>query len=533
MITTLIVDDEIWVCQLIKKIVNWENMGFSLIGEAYDGIEALKFIKEKRPDFVVTDIRMPGLDGISMIKQAKEAGLNPCFIILSGYGEFEYAKDAIEYSALGYLLKPIDREELIKLLAKVKRHISYDLDKKRAEEKLVYSINQLKEQYFYKLLSENSEGVSADKVNGQYRTQFREGIFQTLIFKFDFNANDDTLRNEIISNTLISTEELISSELKNNCYEIVSLKMRNMVICILNYSPDRYATLKNDIEITFKKIENLLHKKNCFLTLGAGRSVNDLSQLPESFTWAQHSIVSRIVLGAGKIINVADKKYEVTEIKYLFPKSKEIKLTGYIEVFDVEKASEFIRDIFCIFYERKDISPFLAYRIAYEIIEIFFKSVERYNNNFETDCIRKTKACEDLEECSSIEDILGFFTNLLTIAKDYYENYRQHFNIKAIEIVKEYIHNHFQEEISLNDAAELVYLNPKYLSELFKKETGITFTDYIINYRLEVAKEYLEDARFNINEVAELVGYKDIKYFSKLFTKIVGISPSKYKKMFT
>lgn len=539
MITTVIVDDELWVCQLIKRIVNWEELNFSIVGEAYDGNEALELIKTKKPELVITDIRMPGIDGITLIKNVKELGLETGFIIISGYSDFEYAKGALKYGALGYLLKPIDRKELTDLLMSVRTEMFKNREKvveeKLVKGKLARSLNQLQKQFFTNFLlsdSTDAEKIDIEMLNREYESKFRQGCFQTVIYKIDYKSIgkvDEASEKEALDDI----QEAVLSEIEPYCFDVVTVRLKNQLVCILNYQSGKENTIQNSIRATFEKVRAGSHLMRDFdLTVGIGSHEADFCLLPFSYKWANNSIKARVSLGVNKILDISKHTFSTVELKELFPIDKEMKLSHLLEMSDNNASLEIIGEILGVFKEKADINPCLIFDVSLEIAEVFFKVMRRLDIGIEKEYISKSKVYSDIGECKSIAYILDYFKKLLDGARSFYNNLKQNQNRKAIEMVKAYICDHYKEEVNLNDAASLVFLNPKYLGELFKKETGINFSDYVINYRLDVAKELLKDVKYRTNEVAEMVGYKDAKHFSKLFKKIVGVNPAEYKKMF-
>lgn len=540
MLNVIIVDDELWVCELIKRVVKWDELGFSIIGEAYDGNEALELIKARKPDLVITDIRMPGLDGISLIKNTKEAGLDTDFIIISGYSDFDYAKNALKFGALGYLLKPVDKRELTDLLNKVYENV-FSRREKVFEERLVkgrlaQSLTQLKEQFFLNyLLSEGTEQNFSDmeKVNRDYEASFKQGCFQIVIFRIDVRKAEEPDSN-VEKGVLERMYEIAVSQLRHGCYDIAVLRLKSQLACVLNYNPLKEFAVRNLISAAFEQMKGGIQLLNdYYLTAGLGSCETESDQLNRSFKKACNSIKARITRGVGKIIDTSGEVYGSVDLKEFFPVEQEMKLEHLLEVFDTKAAEKLATEFFGAFTDSRDAEPGLFFEIAYSIAETFFKAMHRVDIGIETEFITKSRVYREIEECSSIEGILKYFSTLFEGALSFYNNSKSSQNRKAIEVIKVYIREHYNEDISLNDAAGLVFLNASYLSELFKKETGINFSDYLINQRLEVAKELLKDIRYRTNEVAEMVGYRDAKYFSKLFKKVVGINPAEFRKMFS
>lgn len=541
MITVIIIDDERWVCQLIKRIVKWEELKFHIIGEAYDGNEAFELIKIKKPDLVITDIRMPGLDGISLIKNVKELRFNTKFIIISGYSDFEYAKSALKYGALGYILKPIDEKEFTDLLTSVRNDIFYHKEK-AVEEKIVkgkleHSLSQLREQYFLNLLLSGDDKVNNIDINifnRDYECSFKHGCFQVVIFNIDGSSHSGVDRENEEGKIINYIEQVVTLEIRDNCFEIVPVRLKNRLVYILNYNSSKHHIIKDAINVSFRKIrsnDNII--KNYDLTVGIGTLETDFNLVPQSYNFAHNSIKARISIGVNRVIDILQYKYGNIELRELFPIEKEMKFACLIEVFDNKPVEILVTELFHTISERRDVNPCMIFEVAYEIVEVFYRVMRRINIEIEKEYISKSRVYNDIDECRSVDQILNYFKQLFDEARDFYNSLKQNQNRKAVEMVKSYICDHYGEDIKLNDVASVVFLNAKYLGELFKKETGINFSDYLINYRLGVAKELLKDPRYRINEIAESVGYSDAKHFSKMFKKVVGVSPAEYKKMFT
>jgi len=309
MVSVLIVDNEFWVCQLIKKIINWNELGFNIIAEAHDGIEAIEILKTKKPELVITDILMPGIDGISLMREARELGLDTEFIIISGYNEFAYAKDAVKYGALDYLLKPIDKDELTGILLKTReKFLNYKQkqnDVKVIKERLEDSISQLKDQFFFQKLNCTAvrNDINIQNINQDYGLAFAEGLFQLLIFKADVKATGeiDEYSNHVFFNTISKTIEV---ELKLYCYELLSLESKKKFIYIINYDISKKNKISSVLNNTFiKLLENIDIHKTMYLTLGIGDCVGSINLIHKSFSNALCAIKGRVTLGTDKIIN--------------------------------------------------------------------------------------------------------------------------------------------------------------------------------------------------------------------------------------
>jgi two-component system response regulator YesN len=539
MLSTLIVDDELWVCKLVKGIVNWERLGFQIIGEANDGNQAFELIVKNKPDLVITDIRMPGTDGLALIKKVKEYGVDTSFIIISGYSDFSYAKEALKYGASGYLLKPIDKKELTDLLKIVQKGI---LDKMsdltsqvQTQQRLEQSIKQLKDRFLVDLLHSDqrtADPADLEDINSRYRLDFKKGCFQILICRVD---TKNALENEEVEAALLSSiEHFFLAELEAICFEVVAMNARNQLIFVLNYHPMKNNLVINAIPTIFRKISANLPLEGSFdLTIGCGSCESAFELAPKSFSLAKEAIQARVALGPNKIIDLSKLNYRASDMRDLFPLALEVKLRSSLEVFDSKAFSSIIGEIFRSLSGMRDIHPGSIFKVAYEIVESFYKVMRQVDIDLEKQLKSLGSVYEEIGECKSIDQIIDYFAKLFAKTLTSYNNLKQNHSRKVIELIKCFVFDNYGREITLNDISKVIQLNPKYIGELFKKETGINFSDFLTNHRIDMAKELLKDVRCRINEVSDKVGYKDVKYFSSLFKKNTGVTPAEYKKMFS
>src|SRR5690554_3938573 len=200
MIRVVIADDETRICKLIIKLIDWDKLGMLIVGTASNGIEALELIQKENPDIVITDIRMPGYDGLDMIERAKGINSDLEFIIISGYGQFEYAKKAIEYGVKDFLLKPINKEELHRALLRVGDYI-----KKKDGQMSLNDVNKIRNSFLNNLIlfnSDNHREFSLEEINDNYHFKFQRGLFRIVSLKMDYNFRSSEDIKEIIGNTV-------------------------------------------------------------------------------------------------------------------------------------------------------------------------------------------------------------------------------------------------------------------------------------------------------------------------------------------
>lgn len=532
MIRTVIIDDEIWVCQLIKNIVDWSALGFEIVEEAYDGEAGLQTILRQRPQLVLTDIRMSGIDGIQLMQRVRESRLDTKFIVISGYDDFVYAQSALKYGAQGYILKPVDRKELTDFLISIRDHLfvnKMEENKKREiEGKLNESIEQLRIQYFQRCLSGAEVSFwDLEKINEKYICSFQPGIFQVVLGITDKGAGEDCGGN--VRTVFGPAQKKI---LEKRCYESLVLKMQDFDAAILNYPEQEKGAIK-------KEIKEMIIRSGppgsfeSHMTIAIGCIVPELCRIKESYDSAVKGIRARVKLGTGRTIDLSGNEFENVNVSKIFSVEQEKRLAFYMETLDCMSARTLMKEILQNIRDNDALNPELIFEAAQEILDLLYKALGRKGIEIEEAIGKKGGWSRKILQAGSVEQIVSLLHKALTEIKVYHEKNSQNKKQRAVEIVKSYIAKHYKEDVSLKEAADIVYLNPKYLGELFKKETGMYFNEYLVEYRLDLAKEMLLDVRQRVGEVGEQVGYQDAKYFSKLFKKYVGVTPKQYKKMFS
>lgn len=522
MYRVLLVDDEVHICQLIQHLVNWDELGVELCGMAHDGVEAYEMIQSLHPHIVLSDIRMSGMDGIDLLEKSRNAGLDCAFILISGYRQFRYAQRAIHLGVIDYLVKPIKKKELNAAIAK--------------------SIQALQEQE-----------VSLDTIPPDEPRPVRENM-SMLISAIESNAS--------------GLDQMTLSDLARH-YGI-SISGRQQIIyakcvtCDESFSMEVLTLLFNRLEDQFRESSGFQSsfcarwKTGYLLAVPGGQNTN-LSAIQRQCQDAISIFPNwRVVLGgcllreedpfaaaAHRARSIADGHY-FSPLETVFYETdapppihfeevvrSRALLTGAMQVLDAKNVRELVT---------ADLRALEAYRSAEAVFAYAAWTIDAMNHALSAfttsrsglkglQYLHRNELLEQMYYCSSIL-VLG--TRLCNVLEEKIRSTREaieQLENKPVRIIREMVAEHYMEHISLYDAAELVDLTPVYLSILFKKETGINFKDYVTNVRMDNAKGLLRSGE-TINRVARLVGYQDTKYFSRLFTRVVGVSPAQYKKLY-
>lgn len=528
MLRMLVVDDEYMICSLINNIVDWTSLEIEYIGSVTDSNNALQVIEDKHPDIVLIDVCMPGMSGLDIIEQVTNKKLAVKFIIISGYSRFEYAYSAIKFGVEDFLLKPLDKNELNQTISRVadqirlSRNISAQTMKQKSS-----SRNALIDALLGNFLS--SGALTLSNINSQYYMHFREGSFLVCIVIVDNCGTNGSS----ISNILMSIKNSIDRWLSEICFDYLSTIHGNYIYTILNFKAAEGQKVK-------LKLSNFLNEALRFLspyrfskaTLCSGCVTEDISCLPLSFQSASLMVSSRILLGTNRWLSYEEHPYKLEDKDRIIPPTLPKNLEEYFETLNFEAALEASLSTFEKALPVFDSRPYdiIQYTLDYASaillrLKEVFPLCEALIECFDS-------ISEALPYCISIDELRDCLQNQLTHAFKLVWNYTDTENVHIISAVKEYILKHLDNRIVLEDIAQEVYLNPAYLGALFKKKSGVTFSAYLTNIRIHEAKKLLKDMRYSIADISCKTGYKDNKHFRNVFKKVVGITPTEYRKLF-
>ena len=531
MYKVLIVDDEIRICKLIRRIIDWEALGFTIIDEAHDGHKALEMIEELKPDLVLTDIRMPGLDGIGLIKAAREGQTAAEFAILSGYSDFEYARSALDYDAVGYLLKPVDEDKLKEVLQKVKEKITSESTMK---ERLETSNIRMLEHDLQALIHGTANGVDLDYLNREYMTNFKSGYFCTILFRQDLVMKSMKNNNHLVEFHNDVSE--VKDEYETLFHEMVLLndQSKNQLMLVVNMDKNGSEQIVPIMNIVMRQFNAISHRNNSYgITIGVGKIKKSIKEIGDAYDEALKAVKARAVFGAGKVIDAARISDYIYDVKNIIDVREEKKLISLFDVMDVDSAEAEIAKVFKEASEKHELNLIINHLAGTEIINILYKVMVRKNINIPEDKnMSKDQVLQRLDDCLSKEEMASYIHGVYKTFADYYNAGRNENGSQIISEIKTYVANHYMEDISLDDVAKLVCLNPSYVSGVFRRKSGENFSEYLANYRIEIAKDLLNDVKYRIVDVSYMVGYRDAKYFSRIFKKKVGVNPRDYRKLY-
>lgn len=530
----IIADDEHLICSLLYNLIDWDSLHLEHIGSANDGISLYKLIIEKRPDIVITDVCMPDLNGIELIRDIRKLNI-PCrFIVISGYRQFEYARNAMRYDADDYILKPIEAKELNTALLKVAESI------RQKHNSSASTVSVLRNSpgyvhYLFELLTNYKHPFTSlgdlNSFNTAHSTSFKNGCFRFACIRLD--APDVPQGNQADNSTGISASisQTISNKMVSSCYHVLADVSIDFISILLNYDPSRENEVLLDLRDSFLASQQL---SDLFIgmrsTMGVGGCVLDLNDCCKSYLEAYSSLQTRIIHPNESIIFYETLSVHSSASEVNMGEISE-NIISYIDIRDSDQLKKLFNQLI-----RSCNSDYAIVDMLNMLDNLCPQISEAIAPNFESPLNPQYFTNELRQALASAGTIDVLYSNFINPICSYVNQLRKEAELKLKRPIRQavaYIDQNFSKPLKLEDVAAVVFLSPHYFSELFAKELQVTFSDYILKVRLDEAKRLLIHTNMNIAEIANTVGYADSRYFSKLFKKQIGVMPKEYRKLYS
>ena len=520
MYRVIIADDERIIREGISQKVNWEKFDFELIDLAINGKDAYDKIKEKRPDIVITDIKMPGMSGLELIDKVSKNYKNIKFIILSGYDEFEFAKKAMKHGIKHYLLKPTDEDEITKVLKAVKKEIEKEKEKqlflKEMEDELSTMIPLAKEQFLRDRI--------LNKVYSKKELKYYKDLFninkdiQIILFEFDeeYKIEEIFALERIIKRYSDTFGFYINTFIKNVLLLLIESNDHEKILDIINKIKNKYLNY---------------YEKDITVAISSFRSFDKIHLLYQE---AKEILNYKFYLGKGCILTnkdlVEDKHTRI--LKDLNFTIEQIVISvkcGNKKAFE-EDIEKFFEDLKIDKLEKE-----ITFTYSVDLLtSIIRNNIDNIKQNHKKDINFYFKDLINIRNSNTINEVKDKIKKIaLEITEINYLNFTHKRNRLVQLIIQKVEENIGNENLSLKWLSNnMVFANVDYLSKIFKKEMGINFCQYLIKERMEKAKKLLKDMGDDrIYEIASQVGFGDnSQYFSQVFKNYTGLSPTDYRK---
>lgn len=523
MLKVMIVDDEYLIRQYIRNCIDWEQAGYHIVGEIGTAQAALRMVEETQPDLVLTDICMPGIDGLSFARMIKSSCPSVRIVVVTGYDNFEYARRGIHIGIDDYLLKPIDSEELFRTVTQLKEQIMEQRQQNLLFQELVDYHNRnmkiVREYYLQSLLEGNTENILDASVLDSL-TLPQEGVFQVVTLDLhDFSGA--MLKGKLREGNRGWLEDYLEPYQQQNQWIWVTDRFGHIVLIIKG----EQKQLCRQLAELSRAWEQEFHFS---LWYGIGSVQYRLASVRDSYLQANSNLNNAIAVGDSELF--AQKGNLLTEQEQNVITPEEVKkLYQYISIDSRQQMVEQIDRWFELFKQSKRID--LSYFKINVLNTIFYLYLMDHDKNSGEDFQREyAQHYQHVFQIPALMMLKQYLTKFCESLSEKHKNSNSVRPSKLIFEIRQYMIEHMGDvELSLSSTAKAFYLNSSYLSRIFKQEMKVSFVEYLSSLRIEKAKTLLRDSDLKIYEISHQVGIDNPNYLGILFKKLVGCSPLEYR----
>ena len=531
-IKVFLVEDEMVIRRGIKNSIDWEKEGYIFCGEASDGELAYPMIIKEKPDILITDIRMPFMDGLELCKLVKKELPNIKILILSGYDEFDYAKEAIRLGVTEYLLKPISSGKLLEALNGVSESIRREKEDKDLVRKYMEEMRENteheKQKFFEQMIAGNLSMADALETGKKYEMNLSAGMYNLLLFRFTL-GEENRKSGELLGEAEYAIEKL--TERLEYVFEF-QRGVEGWAFLLMADNEEQMSERVKELSKIMKNYSTIAYFG------GIGQPVARLRELEESFREAERALAARFTMELNRIISVEDIRMaqnvdtlddieitsfgEIEKTRTMLEKflnnGAEDEIDEFVDVYINELPEENLKSVLMRQYIIMD---------AYIVMMSFCEKIEGIEGEMQAQSEELKNSMKTIQTLEEIKNYIRMLLKKIIGVRDTISG-RRYSDI--IEIAKDQIRKtYMSDEISLNTIAAEVGMSPSYFSSIFSKEMGKTFVEYLTEIRMDRAKELLMCSSMKTSEIGYEVGYKDPHYFSYIFKKTQNCTPKEFR----
>jgi Response regulator containing CheY-like receiver domain and AraC-type DNA-binding domain len=534
MLKVLVVDDEVAQVTTFVSIIKNMKPDYEVF-KAMDGKEALDFFLANPVDIIITDIRMPDMSGLEMIEKVIASGHKPEIVILSGYGEFQYAQKAINFGVFEYLLKPVAKSDIVGILDRLEKKFLEKRSEQNQKNILMKKLDYTFPVYIeHQLNSWISRDLNENEIEEIYDIFPEKGYVNVLAVKIKrFTKITGIYNSEEIKRLLQHFKFMMKEALVSIGHSIsfFSEKSQNIMVTLLTSGSDFNLRSEKNKTVIKSFCTSVKDELGATVAIGVGNRSTDIANgVSQSYEQAAKAVEYNFFSSHQDIIYFSEinaEEYKNRNDIYSFEKelaattqrnSDNIPVKTFYDIFD--KYSNRLSGIKpqrlkeCLYYTAIQILKTIKWLLAEEHYDILVESVR--NSIFESE---------------SYSELKCVFIDILDNLAGYMNNKRNKENYIIVDKYKKYIQEKYMEDLSLESASSKFHFTPSYFSSIFKNYIGIGFSEYLMAVRIERAQHLLKNTDFKVYEISEKVGYKDATYFNKIFKREVGISPYKFRQV--
>ncbi len=550
MYSLILVDDEEDVREGLLDEIAWEEYGFQVIEKAENGQEATELIERYVPDVVVTDIHMPFMNGLQLAEWIRNHYPNTKIIILTGYDEFEYAQKAIKLHIDEYVLKPFSSKELVDILLKVKHQLDEETADKDNLQGLIQhyrkSLPVLRGIFLSSLVSRRIPISEINEKSISYELNMTASSYTASVIRVDYIHSD--LQEADLPKILISPESLkdtkdrqlqlfavlnITMEIceKYHSFEVF-LHRDDVVLLFMGQDKDAEKTSVQMLKILEEVRQNVEKYLKLTVTIGAGTMTNSIEGVHHSYNEALQALDYRLILGNNRVIWIYDVETSHDSFLHVPLQYDELKQQMLIRSIKVETAQEVGITVASLFtdIEMTQLTVKDCHVYVLEILTSIMKVAKEFRLELDEIFGSNEYPFAEITKFNNLNEVKLWITGICIKLMNHISKRRQSSYNQLVEDAKTYISIHYHEsDISINKVCKQLHISTGYFSGIFKKEVKMTFVNYVMQLRMESAKNLLSSSDMKLFEIAEKVGFIDPNYFSFCFRKKFGFSPKEYR----
>ena len=517
----LLADDEEEIRTGISRKIDWAALGFSLVGEAGNGEEALELAEQLRPDVVLTDIKMPFLDGLELCRRLRVSLPGARLVVFSGFDDFEYARQAVSMGVSEYILKPINAPELTRVLEALRDQ----LDRQRLERRDMETLRRryeeslpvLRELFYTRLLSGQIRPEQVQDRAARYEIDLPQGLWTAALVHVD---GDEGERDELL---LLSVQSFLEKHFAlAGCAARVVLYGDMAALLVHLDREDRLYPLLEELERLSRLSQSYLGLR---LTTGVGLPCRGPEELNHSAGGARSALDYRVLAGGSRVIYIGD--LEPQSAAPSFEEEDQRALSAAVKLGAREQAEAVVRELMERL-RRASLSQCDLFLL--EVVTCLVRLARSGGLAVEEVFGEGFTGAVSVSSFSSLEELGSWLGERCGRLHDLLGRRRSDSTWQMVERAKDYIAGHYtDEQLSVETLCSHIHLSPTYFSTLFKREVGMSFTAYVTKVRMEEAARLLRETDEKTYRIAEATGFSDPNYFSYVFKRHFGLSPSKFR----
>ncbi|MFB9276861.1 response regulator transcription factor [Cohnella cellulosilytica] len=516
--SVLIVDDDAMIIKGLEQFVDWQDMGFRIVGTAQDGEEGIEAIRALKPEVVLTDIKMPYKDGLDMIEDCLRDGMTPHFVVLTGFNEFEYARRALKSRVSDYLLKPVEERELISVLGGIRAHIE-GLERNKADWNALQTVatesfSLVRGKLIRDLVAGavSPSSIGADKL-AYYDLDLTEACYQVALLQGDAPFSDvDRL------------EEVVAEVCRRRGIRSYMACEDGTGTLLLGGGQDIGRRVGESLDEIIGKIKE---RTGAAPTIGVSET-GGLSGLPELCRQAEFALRHKLFRGVGSVIAFSTLPQENAS-RLPDPEEQARRLLAAVSEND-EAAMQTELDVFFEEIRRAGMAPQDVYRVCTELLYEVRKALGEIGIARRKLEEEEVFSSDGMRRHDTMDGLRGWLGDSFQRVRAHFDRSFEHTGGEQIDNILLYMNTHYAEPIDLDVISRTFFIDPSYFCKVFKKRTGETYLHYLTRVRIDKACRLLGNPSNKVYEIASRVGYEDQRYFSQVFRKHTGMTPSEYQR---